>query len=160
MLAIPRPKTRGDCLDEARPCPWVGCDFHLLLEVPRPLRRQDGPSRAPGLVLNLPTTGGQRQHLRPSCDADSFEVWSNDVVDALAAMPWSCSLDVADRLHALTVEQVGELLGLRESQARKASAAALRSWAAGMLADSGVEVPVRLPAIKDLAAHLKAALSS
>ena len=28
-----RPRTRGDCVDGARPCPWVGCRHHLYLEV-------------------------------------------------------------------------------------------------------------------------------
>jgi hypothetical protein len=28
-----RPLTRGDCAGAARPCPWVGCKFHLYFEV-------------------------------------------------------------------------------------------------------------------------------
>jgi hypothetical protein len=28
-----RPKTRGDCIDGPRPCPWVGCKYHLYLDV-------------------------------------------------------------------------------------------------------------------------------
>jgi Sigma-70, region 4 len=28
-----RPKTRGDCADGLRPCPWVSCAYHLLLDV-------------------------------------------------------------------------------------------------------------------------------
>lgn len=28
-----RPKTRGDCAGGFRPCPWVACKFHLLLDV-------------------------------------------------------------------------------------------------------------------------------
>lgn len=27
-----RPKTRADCVDGPRPCPWVGCRHHLALE--------------------------------------------------------------------------------------------------------------------------------
>lgn len=30
---IPRPKTRDDCKDSPRPCPWASCRFHLYLEV-------------------------------------------------------------------------------------------------------------------------------
>lgn len=30
-----RPRTRGDCVDGPRPCPWVGCRYHLFLEVSR-----------------------------------------------------------------------------------------------------------------------------
>lgn len=28
-----RPKTRADCIDGPRPCPWVGCRYHLALDV-------------------------------------------------------------------------------------------------------------------------------
>lgn len=30
---LPRPRTRGDCVGEARPCPWVACKHHLYLDV-------------------------------------------------------------------------------------------------------------------------------
>ena len=28
-----RPRTRGDCADGPRPCPWVSCKYHLYLDV-------------------------------------------------------------------------------------------------------------------------------
>ncbi len=28
-----RPRTRGECGEEMRPCPWVACKFHLYLDV-------------------------------------------------------------------------------------------------------------------------------
>jgi len=28
-----RPRTRADCIDGPRPCPWVGCRYHLYLSV-------------------------------------------------------------------------------------------------------------------------------
>jgi hypothetical protein len=28
-----RPKNRSECVDGPRPCPWVGCPYHLWLEV-------------------------------------------------------------------------------------------------------------------------------
>ena len=28
-----RPRTRADCVDGPRPCPWVGCSHHLYLDV-------------------------------------------------------------------------------------------------------------------------------
>jgi hypothetical protein len=33
VLDAERPKTRADCEKGPRPCPWVGCKFHLYLEV-------------------------------------------------------------------------------------------------------------------------------
>lgn len=32
-LTAERPRTRGDCKDGPRPCPWVGCRHHLYIEV-------------------------------------------------------------------------------------------------------------------------------
>lgn len=31
-LEFDRPKTRGECQGQARPCPWVSCPHHLFLE--------------------------------------------------------------------------------------------------------------------------------
>jgi hypothetical protein len=33
MTNLKKPKTRGDCIDGPRPCPWVSCKYHLYLEV-------------------------------------------------------------------------------------------------------------------------------
>ena len=30
---VERPRTRGDCVDGERPCPFVTCKFHLYLDV-------------------------------------------------------------------------------------------------------------------------------
>lgn len=27
------PRTRGECIDGPRPCPWVSCKYHLFLDV-------------------------------------------------------------------------------------------------------------------------------
>lgn len=31
--SISRPRTRGECIDGPRPCPWVSCRHHLYLDV-------------------------------------------------------------------------------------------------------------------------------
>lgn len=28
-----RPRTRGECADGPRPCPWAGCRHHLILDI-------------------------------------------------------------------------------------------------------------------------------
>jgi hypothetical protein len=33
VVLPPRPKTRGECCDGPRPCPFVSCKFHLYLDV-------------------------------------------------------------------------------------------------------------------------------
>lgn len=63
---VERPRTRGDCVDGPRPCPWVSCRYHLYLDV-REGRRQI-------LISN----------------------WPNIPPDELERMPATCALDVAD----------------------------------------------------------------
>ena len=33
LRPLARPRTRADCVNGPRPCPWVGCRWHLYLEV-------------------------------------------------------------------------------------------------------------------------------
>jgi hypothetical protein len=46
-LAPERPRTRADTVGGPRPCPWVSCKYHLLLDVK--------PGR--GLILNVRQPG-------------------------------------------------------------------------------------------------------
>lgn len=34
-IDVERPRTRGDCIDGPRPCPWVGCKHNLFFDVSR-----------------------------------------------------------------------------------------------------------------------------
>lgn len=138
LLGIPRPRTRADCLQEARPCPWVACRHHLLLEVATPRARQDSSARAPGLILNRPSTQvGRRPHLASSCAAELVRVWIDDALERLQAMPYSCSLDRADNVQrgpARTAE-IGELLGCTSSQVKQERKAAIATLAARIKGD-------------------------
>lgn len=115
MLRIPRPTTRAECRDEARPCPWVGCRHHLLLEVAigKPWKR-GGEKRATSLRLNHESsTGGRRAGLRSSAAAALVEAWIDDALELLYGMRYSCALDVVDDFpDGLTPRQVGLLLGV------------------------------------------------
>lgn len=57
-----RPRTRGGCLEgqgRARPCPWVGCKFHLYLDV--------NPETG-SIKLNFP--GIEPEEMKVSCALD------------------------------------------------------------------------------------------
>jgi hypothetical protein len=56
-----RPKTRGDCKDAARPCPWVGCRYHLWSDEHDDL---EDPVGVEARVLAMPVQGA------PSCALD------------------------------------------------------------------------------------------
>ncbi len=95
MLRIPRPRTRGDCLAEARPCPWVGCRYHLLLDVPHVSTNDRFAGLA--LVEARPARGGRRRHLKAWAVELAVEQWIDRALDRLVSMPDTCALDVADR---------------------------------------------------------------
>jgi hypothetical protein len=122
MLAIPRPMVRAECLHEARPCPWVSCRHHLLLEVAETNGGLD--VRPTTLRLNRPRIGGdqtmgRRSGLASSAANHLVEQWIDDAVEHLAGMRYSCVLDIADEYpDGLTERSVGLLLGVTESAAR------------------------------------------
>ncbi len=53
-----RPRTRGECADGPRPCPWVSCKHHLFLDV----------TRHGGLKLNFPDL--EPDQLEQTCSLD------------------------------------------------------------------------------------------
>jgi hypothetical protein len=121
MLAIPRPTTRGECLQEARPCPWVSCRHHLLLEVAASKGGRD--VRPTSLRVNRPRLGQGRATGRRSGPASSVahhlvRQWIDDAVEQLMGMRYTCALDVADEYpDGLTERSVGLVLGVTENAA-------------------------------------------
>lgn len=90
-----RPKTRGDCVDGPRPCPRVGCRYHLLLDV-----QGKGHLAINGLKSNAT---------------------DDEIVDRLLEMEHTCALDVADDTAGVVLERtrVGELLSLSRERIRQ-----------------------------------------
>ena len=81
--AAARPRTRADCLDGPRPCPWVGCRYHLWADV-------------------MPSGS-----LKIARDVDPMELAESCALDLVA--DGSRTLDeVADRLN-LTRERVRQI---------------------------------------------------
>ena len=91
-----RPKTRAECIDGPRPCPWVSCRHHLYLDV--------NPVKQNGTIKeNFP-------HLEPHELEGRLE---------------SCSLDVADG-GTTSSERVAELLNLTRERVRQIEDRALK----------------------------------
>lgn len=86
------PATRGGC-PGVRPCPFVSCSHHLLID-------------------SVPAEGSVRinRHAAAVVRLPLLE-WGADELEAgLAALPETCSLDVAER-HGITQEETAEILG-------------------------------------------------
>lgn len=78
-ITVTRPQTRKDCLpggcNETRPCPYVGCKFHLYLEV----SKETG-----ALNVNLP--GVEPWELSESCALDVVEREHGVTLEAVGAL--------------------------------------------------------------------------
>lgn len=118
---ITRPTTRGDCRGAIRPCPWVACRHHLLLDVGRP---KDG-RYAPALQR------ARVRQLRGNASAATADAWTDAAADDLLEMPDTCALDVAERdvveadarvvesrARVATLARIGAVLGITREGAR------------------------------------------
>ncbi|MGN6107941.1 MAG: hypothetical protein ACTHU0_22725 [Kofleriaceae bacterium] len=117
MLDIPRPKTRADCRAEARPCPWVSCRHHLLLEVAASKPPEGRDARATTIRLNAAQTGrsGRPPGLASSSAAALVRLWIDDAVELLSSMRYTCALDVVDDYpDGIFPSAIGMLLGISE----------------------------------------------
>lgn len=70
-----RPRTRGDCKDGPRPCPWAGCRYHLYIDV----RPGDG-----SLKLNFP--GVDLADMQETCALDVAEKHSGLFPEQIAEL--------------------------------------------------------------------------
>ena len=94
---VARPKTRGDCIEGPRPCPWVSCPYHLFLNVSR--------------------TGRTLQVNRP-------DLVDPDGTPRLEEMADTCALDVAAR-GGEQQDFVAATMGLSRETTRLIEASAL-----------------------------------
>jgi sigma-70-like protein len=101
-----RPKTRGDCVDGPRPCPWVSCRYHLLLDV-------------------SPDTGRIKLHLAKKT-MDNTEHDIDIAVGLLEVMQFTCALDAADDRGGMNLVEVAAEFGWVRERARQIETAALQ----------------------------------
>lgn len=115
-----RPRTRADCVDGLRPCPFVGCRYNLGADV-----SEAGTIFVPGL--------GAKPIVR------SYDRWPDGVYGDLAADRIAehegdtCALDVADR-GGHVLDDVGDLLGVTRERARQIESAAKEKLRAAVAA--------------------------
>ena len=105
-----RPRTRGDCINAIRPCPWVGCRHHLYLDV---------HAATGAITLNFPAKDDASKTARPGDrrgpEDSAVPVWQ---------LKHSCSLDVAD-MGGLNGPEMGDLLELTKERIRQIEVSAL-----------------------------------
>ncbi len=75
-LDAERPKTRGDCLGGARPCPWVGCRYNLFLD----------RGTAGGVKFNFPDLEPEEVDPARSCALDVADQGGGTLEDVALTM--------------------------------------------------------------------------
>lgn len=94
-----RPKFRADCEDGPRPCPFVGCRLHLLIDV------------------------DERGRLFKTRDFDEDD--ANSIVEALHDMPQTCAWDVGQAGNH-TQQEVARLLNVDQSSVSHTETSGMR----------------------------------
>lgn len=108
-----RPRTRGECVDGPRPCPWVDCRHHLASD--RVQAAYDA-ARFAADRADTKTGNGPRQAALEAL-ASVGAVLEQTRREA-AGMVETCALDIAD-LGPHTHEAVGEVLGVTREAVRQ-----------------------------------------
>ena len=106
-----RPQTRGECAGGARPCPWVSCRYHLLIEASAPRAGHRAT------VLRMTRETGRRvgrpAGLAATTPGEIVERWIASAVESLALMAHTCQLDVTDENpDGLDGRRAGALIGV------------------------------------------------
>lgn len=102
-----RPEKRGACMNGLRPCPWIGCRYHLIWETAEAAQMW---GRYPGWSLPLG---------RSQARVWGKERWGDErIVDYLMHMPETCVLDVADE-GGVTLETVAQIMGITKERVRQ-----------------------------------------
>jgi hypothetical protein len=104
-----RPKTRGDCVNGIRPCPYALCKYHTKHDV-------------------NPKTGAVKDNF-PDLDIEDMD----DPRDPRS--PRSCALDVAD-LGGLTLEETGAACNLTRERIRQCEVTAMAQVLASVDSES------------------------
>lgn len=99
-----RPRLRGECVLEPRPCPFVGCRYHLALDV----------TEAGGIRWSHP--GAELEQLEETCALDVAEK---------RLVVGSPQYHRPHRSAHITLHRVGQLLGLTRERVRQIEARAL-----------------------------------
>jgi hypothetical protein len=100
-----------------RPCPWVSCRWHLLLDV-----TQAGSLALPS--IRAPRGVGPLLLLETASD-DEVDRFTETALNRLDELTETCALDVAER-DGETLEQVGQLFGFCRERSRQIEVTAIR----------------------------------
>jgi hypothetical protein len=111
----------ADSANHTRPCPWVGCRHHALIEIAHAKPRRDKrgrkrDARPTSIRMNrAPRPGqmGRRPGLHAQAATEEVQAWIEAAVEHLDSMEYTCTLDVAeDHPDGYPLGDTADLLGV------------------------------------------------
>ncbi len=120
-----RPKTVAECVGRPLPCPWVGCRYHMLIDV------EEGT----GTIKVSSGSASRRSDGRPGSPRGKVHGWavrtaksenearSDQIVDRLMDMGEdSCLLHMLRKGQSRTLEEVGSVMKVTRERVRQIEA--------------------------------------
>lgn len=126
--ALPCGHRVAEHANHCRPCPWVSCRHHLLIEIARGKPQVNGvgkkrDARPTSIRLNRENPDGQLGRRPGLCGPEPAEIvraWIRDAVEHLEHMPQTCTLDVADaNPDGLRLTEIADRLGVTSESIRE-----------------------------------------
>ncbi|HEY1549250.1 MAG TPA: sigma factor-like helix-turn-helix DNA-binding protein [Kofleriaceae bacterium] len=114
VLNDSRPRTRAECVDGPRPCPWVSCVHHLL-----DIRERGGTRNERGRIFAADF------ELRTDASRAAAEQFTDSVADHVVSMTSTCALDIAERGESTHLE-IGQMTGVSHERIRQLESKGLR----------------------------------
>lgn len=116
--ALNKPKTRADCVDGPRPCPWISCRAHMLGEV-----TGKGSYRVRADTPHVPWNSKTLNRKLPVVGQTLDEM-----VEVLTRLPHTCAEDVIDQAddadEGLRIKEIAWLMRLSAWRTRLANRSA------------------------------------
>jgi len=112
LMGYDRPKTRGECEGQPRPCPWVGCRYHLALYVDE---NGEAHIERPDAIVEYVYQGPLRRNGSFFSDGQPRRILGDVCLEVMTA---TCALDMADR-GGMKLERIGRHLGLTRERVRQ-----------------------------------------
>lgn len=102
-----RPKTRSECIGGIRPCPWISCRHHLLLDT------DNGD-------LTIHKIGKRLS----ACSNEEFE---DLAIETLDSMCHTCTLDIVEDENSRTLGEISDITGMDLTLVKQIEKDALKS---------------------------------
>jgi len=138
-----RPKTRADCIDGPRPCPWLSCRYHLAISVnPEtgaiketfPQLRIWSEPEGPGLEVLEEAVGTCALDV---CDKNDDGTGTSGLGGLLALRQAALSGQPLGNTPGLNIEETGKRLNLSIERTRQISSAAMQDLRVKLRRDEG-----------------------